>query len=211
MTCGSAPRVKREKGALKELVDDGPRGFYSNPARRWTRCTGSKANRPRPTAADQALQRLDGTRPGPDAAAVRRAVDACPASLTRVVVGGYDVSRGTAAVAHVVHVVRVDGALFMDRATSGRRRSPFPPGWLDEPSTPDAGGRPPPADATLRLRAHYTNNSGRTTRLRLRRGALRMPARRRMAPGEHLARCRPPPDDATANATRARSTPNACA
>jgi hypothetical protein len=92
---------------------------------------------PSADAADQALQALDGNgRPGPDAAAVRRAVDACPARLTRVVVGGYDVSRW-----YVVPPSPTSSTSSASTVTCGpghfrSASEPFPPGWLDEPPTP---------------------------------------------------------------------------
>jgi len=91
-------------------------------------------------AADQALQALDGNgRPGPDAATVRRAVEACPARLMRVVVGGYDVTRW-----YVNQPSPTSSTSSASTVTSlhhgpGHFRSvsePFPPGWLDEPPTP---------------------------------------------------------------------------
>ena len=89
-------------------------------------------------AADQALQALDGNkRPGPDAAAVRRAVDACPARLTRVVVGGYDVTRWY--VTQPSPTSSTSSASTAPLHGPGHFRSasePFPPGWLDEPPTP---------------------------------------------------------------------------
>ena len=101
-------------------------------------------------AADQALQALDGNwRPGPDAAAVRRAVDACPARLTRVVVGGYDVTQWyapqlspTSSTSSASTVTSLHGPGHFRSASE-----PFPPGWLDEPPTP-----PTPAAAALHPR-----------------------------------------------------------
>ena len=95
---------------------------------------------PSEDAADQALQALDGNgRPGPSAESVRRAVDACPARLTRVVVGGYDVTRW-----YVNQPSPTSSTSSASTVTSlhhgpGHFRSvsePFPPGWLDEPPTP---------------------------------------------------------------------------
>ena len=91
-------------------------------------------------AADQALQALDGNRrPGPDAATVRRAVAACPARLTRVVVGGYDVTQWyapppspTSSTSSASTVTSLHGGPGHFRSAS----EPFPPGWLDEPPTP---------------------------------------------------------------------------
>ena len=165
-------------------------------------------------AADQALQALDGNgRPGPDAAAVRRAVDACPARLTRVVVGGYDVTSMVrdATVADVVDVVRVDGHV----AWAGPLPvgvGAVPPGWLDEPPTP-----PTPAAALHPL----------TQQVRSRNSQQRAPRTTRSPPsssrssghagahengaGRASSEMPPPARLATANATRARSTPNACA
>ena len=87
-------------------------------------------------AADQALQALDGNgRPGPSAESVRRAVDACPAHLTRVVVGGYDVSRWylnqPSPTSSTSSASTVGGPGHFRSASE-----PFPPGWLDEPPTP---------------------------------------------------------------------------
>ena len=87
-------------------------------------------------AADQALQALDGNgRPGPSAESVRRAVDACPARLTRVVVGGYDVSRWylqqPSPTSSTSSASTVGGPGHFRSASE-----PFPPGWLDEPPTP---------------------------------------------------------------------------
>ena len=87
-------------------------------------------------AADQALQALDGNgRPGPDAATVRRAVNACPARLTRVVVGGYDVTQWYAPqpspTSSTSSASTVGGPGHFRSASE-----PFPPGWLDEPPTP---------------------------------------------------------------------------
>ena len=95
-------------------------------------------------AADQALQALDGNgRPGPDAATVRRAVEACPSRLTRVVVGGYDVTQWyapqpspTSSTSSASTVTSLHGPGHFRSASE-----PFPPGWLDEPPTP-----PTPAD-----------------------------------------------------------------
>ena len=75
---------------------------------------------------------------GPDAAAVRRAVDACPARLTRVVVGGYDVTQWyvaqpspTSSTSSASTVTSLHGPGDFRSASE-----PFPPGWLDEPPTP---------------------------------------------------------------------------
>ena len=91
---------------------------------------------PSADAADQALQALDGNgRPGPSAESVRRAVDACPARLTRVVVGGYDVSRWylqqPSPTSSTSSASTVGGPGHFRSASE-----PFPPGWLDEPPTP---------------------------------------------------------------------------
>ena len=86
-------------------------------------------------AADQALQELDGNRrPGPDAATVRRAVNACPSRLTRVVVGGYDVTQW-----YAPQPSPTSSTSSASTVGPGHFRSvsePFPPGWLDEPPTP---------------------------------------------------------------------------
>ena len=94
------------------------------------------ATGPSEDAADQALQALDGNgRPGPDAATVRRAVNACPARLTRVVVGGYDVTQWYAPqpspTSSTSSASTVGGPGHFRSASE-----PFPPGWLDEPPTP---------------------------------------------------------------------------
>ena len=91
-------------------------------------------------AVDQALQALDGNRrPGPSAESVRRAVDACPARLTRVVVGGYDVTQW-----YVTQPSPTSSTSSASTVGPGHFRSasePILPGWLDEPPTP-----PTPAD-----------------------------------------------------------------
>jgi len=91
-------------------------------------------------AADQALQALDGNgRPGPDAATVRRAVNACPARLTRVVVGGYDVTQWYAPQPSPTSSTSSASTVTSLHHGPGHFRSvsePFPPGWLDEPPTP---------------------------------------------------------------------------
>ena len=65
---------------------------------------------------------------------VRRAVNACPARLTRVVVGGYDVTQW-----YAPQPSPTSSTSSASTVGPGHFRSvsePFPPGWLDEPPTP---------------------------------------------------------------------------
>ena len=111
-----------------------------------------------------------------------------------------------AAVADVVNVVRVDGggpgslSLGVGAVSSRLARRAT--------DASDAGGRPAPADATLRL-YNYTNNSWRVASSASR--SVNIAGAHENGAGRESSEMPPPARLATANATRARSTPNACA